>query len=44
MSQLEYYTTIGHYLLLAIGFIGAAGIISVTITLLYIFGPYVGKR
>lgn len=44
MTQLEYYTTIGRHLLLAFGILGATGLISATIALLYVFGPYVGKR
>lgn len=44
MTQLQYYTTIGRYLLLTFGFAGLVALVAGLITLVYVFWPYAQDR
>ncbi len=44
MTQLEYYTTIGHYLLAALSFLFVFGLVAFASLVLYVLFPYVGPR
>ena len=40
MTQLQYYATVGHYLLLTFGFAGLITLVAALITLVYVYWPY----